>query len=163
VISIEPWDSSDAVALRQAQRDELNARYGTSGHEAGPVPTAQSIAVFLVARDKERKPVGCGGLRGLGPGEAEIKRMYVVPEARGSGLATRLLRALEEQARGHGVTRLLLETGIRQPEAIRFYEREGYRAIDAFGAYREDPLARCYAREITAVTPFGLFTENAAE
>ncbi|SEO51095.1 GNAT family N-acetyltransferase [Amycolatopsis saalfeldensis] len=163
MISIEPWDAPDAVALRRAQRDELDARYETAGHEAGPVPTAESITVFLVARDEDGKPTGCGGLRRLGPGEAEIKRMYVVPGARGSGLATRLLRALEEQARGHDITRLLLETGVRQPEAIRFYEREGYRAIDAFGAYREDPLARCYAREITAVTPFGLFTENAAE
>ncbi|HEY2057132.1 MAG TPA: GNAT family N-acetyltransferase [Amycolatopsis sp.] len=163
MISIEPWDSPDAVTLRQAQRDELNARYETPDHEAGPVPTAESIAVFLVARDQNGKPVGCGGLRRLGPGEAEIKRMYVVPEARGSGLSTRLLRALEEQARSYGVTRLLLETGIRQPDAMRFYEREGYRAIDAFGAYRGDPLARCYAREITAVTPFGLFPENAVE
>ncbi|WP_328603834.1 GNAT family N-acetyltransferase [Amycolatopsis sp. NBC_00345] len=155
MISIEPWDSPDAVALRQAQRDELNARYDSSDHEAGPAPTAESVAVFLVARDEDGKPTGCGGLRLLGPGEAEIKRMYVAPGARGSGLATELLRALEEQARGHGVARLLLETGIRQPEAIRFYEREGYQPIPAFGAYREDPLARCYARGITAVTPFG--------
>lgn len=160
MITIEPWDTPDAAALRQAQRDELNARYGTADHEAGPVPTAESVAVFLVARDEDGKPTGCGGLRRLGPGEAEIKRMYVVPGARGSGLATELLRALEEQARSHGVTRLALETGIRQPDAIRFYEREGYQPIAAFGAYREDPLARCYAREISAIAPFGPFPET---
>ena len=163
MISIEPWDSPDAVSLRRAQRDELDARYRTSDHEAGPAPTAESVAVFLVARDEDGKPVGCGGLRLLGPGEAEIKRMYVTLGARGSGLATELLRALEEQARGHGVIRLLLETGVRQPEAIRFYEREGYQPIAASGAYREDPLARCHAREITAVTPFGPGAEKAVE
>ncbi|MEU4667367.1 GNAT family N-acetyltransferase [Amycolatopsis sp. NPDC023774] len=147
VIEIErsEWDAPEAVALRAAQRAELDARYANSDHEAGPAPTAESMAVFVIAWF-DGAAVGCGGLRPLGPGEAEIKRMYVVPASRGTGVSTALLRALEEEAVSHGITRLLLETGVRQPDAIRFYQREGYEPIPAFGAYATDPLARCYAR-----------------
>jgi putative acetyltransferase len=141
----EAWDAPDPMALRAAQRAELDARYATGDHEAGPAPTAESVAVFLVAR-RDGVPLGCGGLRFLEPGEAEVKRMYVVPAARGTGVSTAVLRALEDHAVAHGITRLLLETGVRQPDAIRFYEREGYEPIPAFGAYADDPLARCYAR-----------------
>ncbi|QRP47568.1 GNAT family N-acetyltransferase [Amycolatopsis sp. FDAARGOS 1241] len=144
-IAQEDWDAPEAVALRAAQRAELDARYGTNDHEAGEPPTAGSMSVFLVAR-RAGAALGCGGLRFLGPGEAEIKRMYVVPTSRGTGVSTALLRALEDHASAHGITRLLLETGARQPEAIRFYQREGYEPIPAFGAYREDPLARCFSR-----------------
>ncbi|WP_432846906.1 GNAT family N-acetyltransferase [Amycolatopsis sp. CA-161197] len=139
------WDAPEAVALRAAQRAELDTRYATSDHEAGPAPTAESMAVFVIAWS-DRTAVACGGLRFLGPDEAEIKRMYVVPASRGTGVSTALLRALEEEAVSHGITRLLLETGVRQPDAIRFYQREGYEPIPAFGAYGSDPLARCFAR-----------------
>ncbi|QYN22430.1 GNAT family N-acetyltransferase [Amycolatopsis sp. DSM 110486] len=139
------WDAPEAVALRTAQRAELDTRYATSDHEAGPAPTAESMAVFVIAWS-DGTAVGCGGLRFLGPGEAEIKRMYVVPASRGTGVSTALLRALEEEAVSHGITRLLLETGVRQPDAMRFYQREGYEPIPAFGAYDSDPLARCFAR-----------------
>src|SRR5436190_2653383 len=125
--AIEPvtWDDPDAVRLREAQRVELDARYGTDNHEPGAVPTADTVAVFLVARNADGTAVGCGGLRLLGPGSGEIKRMYVEPAARGTGVATALLRALEDHARDLGLTRLLLETGIEQPDAMRFYQREG--------------------------------------
>ena len=142
------WDDPDAVRLRAAQRAELDARYGTEDHEPGAEPTADTVAVFLLARDAAGTAVGCGGLRALGPGSAEIKRMYVVPAARGTGVAVALLRALEDHARRLGVSRLLLETGAGQPEAIRFYQREGYEPIEAYGPYRGEPLSRCFARDL---------------
>ncbi|MGW4485702.1 GNAT family N-acetyltransferase [Amycolatopsis sp. NPDC004368] len=148
----EAWDAPDASALRAAQRAELDIRYESTDHEAGPAPTAESVTIFLVAR-AAGTAVGCGGLRFLEPGEAEIKRMYVVPQARGTGVSTAVLRALEDQATANGITRLLLETGVRQPDAMRFYEREGYEPIPAFGAYRSDPLARCYARLLHSAQP----------
>jgi len=92
--------------------------------------------------------VGCGGLRLLEPGTAEIKRMYVEPAARGTGVAAALLRALESHARDLGITRMLLETGVGQPDAIRFYQREGYEPIEAYGPYRGEPLSRCFARDL---------------
>ncbi|MEU8634565.1 GNAT family N-acetyltransferase [Amycolatopsis sp. NPDC048633] len=149
-IEITPvtWDDPDAVRLRAAQRTELDARYGTDDHEPGAMPTAESVAVFLVARDAGGTAVGCGGLRLLGPGSGEIKRMYVEPPARGTGVAAALLRALEDHARGFGIARLLLETGTGQPDAIRFYQREGYEPIEAYGPYVGEPVSRCFARDL---------------
>ncbi|MBE8520340.1 GNAT family N-acetyltransferase [Amycolatopsis sp. H6(2020)] len=142
------WDDPDAVRLREAQRTELDARYGTDDHEPGAAPTAETVAVFLLARDADGTAVGCGGLRLLGPGSGEVKRMYVEPAARGTGVAAALLRALEDHARNLGITRLLLETGTGQPDAIRFYQREGYEPIEAYGPYRGEPLSRCFARDL---------------
>ncbi|ADJ49361.1 GCN5-related N-acetyltransferase [Amycolatopsis mediterranei S699] len=142
------WDDPDAVRLREAQRTELDARYGSDDHEPGAVPTAETVAVFLLARDAGGTAVGCGGLRLLGPGSGEIKRMYVEPAARGTGVAAALLRALEDHARRLGIPRLLLETGAWQPDAIRFYQREGYEPIEAYGPYRGEPLSRCFARDL---------------
>lgn len=86
---------------------------------------------------------------------AEIKRMYAAPAARGTGAAVALLRALEAEARSAGIRRLVLETGTAQPDAIRFYEREGYAPIPLYGHYVGSGISRCFAREI-AVADAGL-------
>jgi GNAT superfamily N-acetyltransferase len=112
----------------------------------GPPPSAADSAVFLVARDEGGAPVGCGGLRDLGGGVGEVKRVYVVPSARGTGVADRILRALEECARTQGWTALWLETGDRQPAAVRFYERSGYRRIPNFGVYADLEGSWCFER-----------------
>ncbi|MCS5716810.1 GNAT family N-acetyltransferase [Herbiconiux sp. CPCC 205763] len=147
-ISREPFDGPDSVALRQEQRDELDARYGRDDHEPGDPPTADSVPVFLVARNEAGVAIGCGGLRPLAGGGAEIKRMYVVPSARGTGVSTAILRAIEDEARALGVERLLLETGTAQPDAIRFYEREGYVRVPNFGVYEGSEISVCYARTL---------------
>lgn len=147
-VRAEPWEGADGVALRAAQREELDARYGSDDHEPGQEPTAYTVSVFLIARGEDGAALGCGGLRGLGPGVAEIKRMYVRPAARGTGVSVAILRALETEAINRGVRRLVLETGPAQPEAIRFYEREGYHRIENFGPYRGEPLSVCYARDL---------------
>ena len=147
-VSQEPWDTPDGTVLRAAQRVELDARYGSDDHEPGAVPTADDVPVFVVARDADGRAVGCGGLRPLGQGEVEIKRMYVSPAARGTGVSTAILRALEDQARALGSIRLVLETGTAQPDAMRFYEREGYEPIPLFGAYVGSDNSVCYARTL---------------
>ncbi len=138
------WDDPAGSRLRQAQRTELDARYGNDDHEPGQAPSADNITLFLVARDASDLAVGCGGLRLLDDGTAEIKRMYVTPGSRGTGTATAILRALEVHARRLGLSRLLLETGTMQPDAIRFYEREGYTRIPNFGAYEKSDVSVCY-------------------
>jgi putative acetyltransferase len=147
-VRVEPWDCADGVRLRDAQRRELDGRYDVANHEPGTPPSAEDIAVFVLARDDAGNALGCGALRLLGPGSAEIKRMYVEPAARGRRIAVAILRALEEQARQLGVTRLLLETGTAQPEAMRLYTREGYTRIENFGPYVGHPLSVCYARDL---------------
>jgi GNAT superfamily N-acetyltransferase len=134
VITPVAWDDPDVQRLTAAQQAELRARYDGAG-EPGTPPSAADVSVVLVARDADGEAVGCGALRHLGEGVAELKRMYVVPEARGRGVSKALLTGLEAAAVARGWTTLRLETGPRQPEAIGLYERAGYRPIEAFGAY----------------------------
>lgn len=144
-----PFDAAEAQALRDAQQAELHVRYGSEDHEPGEPPTAENVPFFLVARTTEGVPVGCGGLRPLGHGGLEVKRMYVVPELRGRGVATAILRRIEEEARTAGCRVLLLETGVEQPDAMRFYEREGYHRVPSFGVYAGEEHSVCFARSLT--------------
>jgi GNAT superfamily N-acetyltransferase len=141
------WDDPDAVRLRDAQRVEIEGRYG-GDTEPGPKPSADDIALFVVAR-RDGEALGCGGLRAIDAHQGEVKRMYVAPAARGTGVSTAILRALEAAARMRGWTRLLLETGTRQPDAMRFYSREGYTPIPNYGHYADSPESRCFAKELT--------------
>jgi len=136
------WDDTEVQRLTTAQQAELRARY-EGGGEPGTPPSAADVSVVLVARDVDGTAVGCGALRALGGDVAEVKRMYVVPAARGRGVSKLLLAGLEAAARERGWTTLRLETGPRQPEAIALYERAGYRPIPAFGAYVDAPDAGC--------------------
>ena len=141
------WDDPEVQALTAAQQAELRARYDGAS-EPGTPPSATDVGVVLLARDAEGTAIGCGALRELGRGVAELKRMYVVPEARGRGVSRLLLAALEAAAVERGWTTLRLETGTRQPEAIGLYESAGYRPIPAFGAY------------VAATDPFAVFFER---
>jgi GNAT superfamily N-acetyltransferase len=134
------WDDADVQRLTTAQQDEIRARYDGK-EEPGTPPSAADVSVVLVVRDDDGAALGCGALRALGDGVAEVKRMYVVPEARGRGVSKAVLGGLEDAARRRGWTTLRLETGPRQPEAVGLYTGAGYRPIGAFGAYRGDPAA----------------------
>jgi GNAT superfamily N-acetyltransferase len=135
-LSSTAWDDPVVTELTVAQQTELRLRYDGQG-EPGVPPSAADVAVVLVARDDDGTPVGCGALRPLEPGAAELKRMYVVPAARGRGLARLLLAGLETEACEQGWTTLRLETGPRQPEAVALYTGAGYQPIGAFGHYRD--------------------------
>ena len=134
------WDDPDVQRLTAAQQVELRGRYDGAG-EPGTPPSAADVSVVLLARDEEGVALGCGALRHLGGEAAELKRMYVVPEARGRGVSKAVLAGLEAAATSRGWTTLRLETGPRQPEAVGLYERAGYRPIAAFGAYVGSPDA----------------------
>ena len=99
-------------------------------------------------------PAGCGGVKLFGPSDGEVsygevKRMYVRPHFRGLGLAKLMLQQLADHALSQGVTRLRLETGIYQTEAIGLYERWGFVQIPPFGEYKPDPLSLFYEKQIT--------------
>ncbi len=119
-----------SLVLVRAMEAEVEATYlddGGSIHSVSAPPEAMTPpdGDFLVVYDGER-PVGCGGLKRLDDRTCEIKRMYVLPEYRGRGLAGRLLGALEARARELGFTRSRLDTGVRQPSAKHLYESAGY-------------------------------------
>jgi orotate phosphoribosyltransferase len=94
-------------------------------------------AFFIVYREKT--PVGCGALRRLDAGTAELKRMYISPAVRGKGLGRRLVAALEAEAQLLGVRRLVLETGRRQDAALALYRATGFRPIPLYGEYCLSP------------------------
>lgn len=146
VVEAVPWDDPDAVALREAQRIEIDARYGADT-EPGVKPSADDIALFLLAR-RDGTAVACGGLRQIDARHGEIKRMYAAPSARGTGAAVAVLAALEAAARDRGWDRLVLETGVEQPDAIRFYTREGYAPIEKFGYYADAELSLCFGKTL---------------
>jgi GNAT superfamily N-acetyltransferase len=144
------WTDPDAEALRARQRVEIAERYGTPDSEPGVAPSAQDIAVFFLAYEDGGTAVGCGGLRDLRDGTGEVKRMYVTPPWRGSSVAPRILRALEDWACEQGWTALRLETGDRQPDAVRFYTRSGYEPIPNFGAYAGVVSSRCFEKPLNS-------------
>ncbi|MET9434706.1 GNAT family N-acetyltransferase [Streptomyces sp. NPDC006551] len=150
-----PYDHPDAVKLNDAVQLEYAARYDDEG-DVTPLDASMFVppaGLYLLAYDTEDRPVATGGWRtqdengeGYSDGDAELKRMYVVPEARGLGLARRILAALEEDARTAGRRRMVLETGIMQPEAIALYRSSGYEPCAKFGYYREYENSRCFAK-----------------
>lgn len=147
-IAEEPWDSADGIRLRTDMEVELAARYGIPDQETEK-PTAETIEVFLIARNSAGEATGCGALKLMSDGMGEIKRMYVVPEARGTGVATGIVRRLEEHARRCGLHTVQLATGTRQPDAIRFYEREGYARFEGYGPFKGHPEAVFFTRRLT--------------
>ena len=145
------WSNPVGRDLRAAQQAELDARYGHDGHEAGDPPTASDIAVFLIAYERATgQPLGCGGLLWLGEKTAEVKRVYVLPYARGSGVASSILLALEAEAHDAGITLVLAEAGSAQPDGKMFYEAAGYREVPNFGPYQELEESVCYSKPIIA-------------
>ena len=145
-VRIVDWTHPDAESLRALQRLEIAQRYGRDDSEPGPAPTADDIAVFMVAYSPDGLPVGCGGLRQLDLASAEIKRMFVTPLSRGSGASVAVLQHLERYALEQGWNRLRLETGTAQPDAVRFYEREGYHLIERYGHYAHNADSICYEK-----------------
>lgn len=146
------WDDEVARALREAQQVELEGLYGRpdEGHEMDGADVVTMLVGHLDGR-----PVACGALRDaadladeVGPGAAELKRMYVAPKVRGRGLSWDVLRALEARARELGYRRLILETGLAQPAAIALYEAAGYEKVPSYGAYSCAPNSVCYARDL---------------
>ncbi|MFE3853606.1 GNAT family N-acetyltransferase [Streptomyces griseorubiginosus] len=152
-----PFDHPDAVKLNDQVQAEYHVRYGDGGDatELAPADFAPPNGVYLIAYDEWDSPVATGGWRaqdtngeGNLDGDAELKRMYVIEQMRGRGLARRVLAALEEDARAAGRLRMVLETGIKQPEAIALYTSSGYEPCVKFGYYRHYEDSRCFAKAL---------------
>jgi putative acetyltransferase len=149
-IAPESLTSRDARALVARLDAELTERYPNpedSHFELTEEQVGAGRGVFLVARAGGRA-IGCGAMRRIDALTGEVKRMYVAPSERSRGVGGRLLAALERHACGLGLRRLVLETGERQPESIRLYERAGFARIDRFGEYVDSPASVCMGKPI---------------
>jgi GNAT superfamily N-acetyltransferase len=100
---------------------------------ADPAEVAPPVGAWLVAY-LDDQPVGCGGVKRLDDTAAELKRIYLAPAARGSGLGRQILEQLERHARELGYVRLRLDTGDRQPEALALFRSAGYQQIPDYNA-----------------------------
>lgn len=143
-VTIEPADpaSADARLCIEAYFRELQERFDTGFDpartvSANPEELVPPAGRFLIAR-LDGRPVGCGGLKKTGRKLGEIKRMWVAPDARGLGIAQRLLDAIEEQAARMGLDTLQLDTNRALTEARALYARNGYREIPR---YNDNPYA----------------------
>jgi GNAT superfamily N-acetyltransferase len=149
------YDHPHARALIAEVQQEYVRRYGEEDiTPVDPAEFAAPLGRFLVGY-LDDEPVACGGWRAhdgehpeFADGDAEIKRMYVVPAARGRGLARAMLAALERTAVEAGRRRIVLETGLKQPEAISLYRSSGYQRVPNFGAYRHHPYSVCFAKPL---------------
>ncbi|MCW2996019.1 MAG: GCN5-related N-acetyltransferase [Conexibacter sp.] len=133
-----PSDEPPATDLVAAMVDEVSELYGRIDVPGAPTATPEDFSAdrggaFLVVFE-DGVPVAGGGLKRLGAGACEIKRMFVVPDARGRGHASRLLQGLEDEARRLGYAIARLDTGKHQPAAQAMYERAGYAPIGNFNA-----------------------------
>jgi len=124
-VTIENPHSEVATYLIENLSAELGARYGDDGAGAFSPEEVQVPGGAFVVAWLDKRPVGCGALRPLERGVAEVKRMYVEKEARRQGIARQLLRNLESIATQFGYRALRLETGILQPDAIGLYKSAG--------------------------------------
>ncbi len=156
-IRVTGFGHPDAQRLSAEVQEEYVRRYGSGDLTVmHPDDFELPAGLFLIAY-LDGVPVASGGWRakkadphGLRDGDAELKRMFVVPSARGRGLARGMLRRLEETAVRAGHTRVVLETGTEQPEAIALYRSEGYLEIRKFGLYREEPSSVCMGKALPA-------------
>ena len=143
-----PFDHPDAVALRAehvAYGNQLYASDPASLHRSGSEGIEASSVIATVVAYDDDGPVGHACLREL-DGELEIKRMYVVPSRRGSGIADELLAAMEEAARDEGARRVVIHTGDRQHAALKFYDRHGYTPIPVYPPYEEVTYSLCFEK-----------------
>lgn len=140
-------DHADAKVLIAALSQRLAAITGSSGQASFDAHDVRGPgAAFLLARDEQGRAMGCGALRPLQPGVAEIKRMYAAVAGRGVGSA--VLAALEAKAQGLGYGEIRLETRRVNTLAVGFYLRAGYREIPPYGRYVGRPEAVCFAKPI---------------
>jgi GNAT superfamily N-acetyltransferase len=155
-IRIVGYAHPDAQRLVAEVQQEYVVRYGGIDETVvDPVEFDPPNGLFAVAYDEHGSAVGTGAWRareateaGLADGDAELKRMYTVPSARGRGLARRMLRFLEAEAQRAGRLRMILETGTEQPEALALYASEGYLPTRKFGFYRDHEQSICLAKPL---------------
>jgi GNAT superfamily N-acetyltransferase len=95
------------------------------------------------------QPMGCGAIRAFDTESMEVKRMYTVPNARGKGIATKILAELERWAAEMSFAKCVLETGKRQPEAIELYTKRGYKRIPNYGQYAGIDNSACFEKLLT--------------
>lgn len=145
-------DDADVQLLIAQLNADLHSRYPEPGalvFSLDPADVTDGVGLLLMAGHGGRS-VGCGAFRVIDdqPGTAEIKRMYVAPSARGAKIGAAILAELERSAITLGVHRFVLETGPRQPEALKRYSRAGYTVCDPWGEFIGKEYSVCMEKSV---------------
>ncbi|SFE77209.1 Acetyltransferase (GNAT) domain-containing protein [Paenibacillus catalpae] len=142
-------DNEDLHELIRKLDEDLGQRY----HSPDEIFTvdfsdpAVADMIFIVAY-AEGDPAGCGGIKPHGREFVELKRFYVEPAYRRHGIAAGMLSQLEGRAKEAGFSVIRLEAGAPQPEALAFYIKHGYYAIDRFGEYADSESSLCFEKQL---------------
>ena len=140
-------DNPDFVALVQRLDAELAERNGDEHPFYAQFNKIAKIKHVVVAYE-DGTPVACGAIKEFAAGVMEVKRMYTSPEFRGKGIAGQVLGELERWAAELGYGKYILETGLKQPEAIALYTKSGYRVIPNYGQYANVENSVCFEKII---------------
>lgn len=150
MISIQRTDSNNQhfIALVAKLDVDLGERDGQEHafyHQFNEISNLNHTLVLF----RDKKPLGCGAFKLFDHNTVEVKRMYILPEARGKGLATLILKELELWAFELGYKTCILETGKRQPEAITLYSKNGYEIIPNYGQYKGKENSVCFQKNVS--------------
>jgi putative acetyltransferase len=145
----DPSQPEIAALLRDSDAFAAALYPAKSNHHMPPGALQAANVHFLVVRDGTGRAVGTGALVCHGAW-AELKRMWVIPAARGRGISRLLLAALEARARQEGVCSLMLETGVQNHAAQGLYSSAGFARCDLFGDYVPDPFSVFMRKELAA-------------
>jgi peptide/nickel transport system ATP-binding protein len=144
------WDDERVSDLQRSMREEIGPRYAALREAGSPpamVPQRKDVAEVVLALVDD-VPAATGTLHRL-PDRWEVKRLFVDPSHRGLGLARQTLARVEQAARDRGATKIYLQTGNRQPEAISLYQREGWIRTDVYEPYDpDDGISVCFYKEL---------------
>lgn len=149
MLTLKRTDSTDPdfIPLVQLLDADLAIRDGDEHvfyHQFNKITTIKHV---IVAYDGDM-PVGCGAIKELSQDVMEVKRMYTLPEHRGKGIAAEVLAGLEQWAAELGYTKCMLETGLKQPEAIALYKKCGYSRIPNYGQYAGVENSVCFEKAL---------------
>jgi putative acetyltransferase len=154
-LRISPEDPAqpEIITLLQDGEQYSASLYPAESNHHLPLEALRAANIrFLVARDGNGRAIATGAIARFDPGAevwAELKRMWVAPEARGKGVSKAVLNALEAIAAEAGARCLRLETGIENHAALALYERSGFTRRDPFGDYLPDPLSVFMEKQLT--------------
>ena len=138
-------DNPDFIELVKYLDADLAKRDGNEHSFYAQFNKIDKIKHAVVVYEND-KPVSCGAIKEYVPDSMEVKRMYTLPESRGKGVATEVLKELEIWASELGYEKCMLETGKRQPEAIQLYKKNGYEIIPNYGQYAGVENSVCFEK-----------------
>ena len=140
-------ENQDFIRLVKHLDDELAVIDGSEHSFYAQYNKVNQIRYVVVAYEL-KKPIACGAIKEFAPDVMEIKRMYTSPEVRGKGIASKVITDLEVWATELTYKKCILETGKRQPDAIRLYEKNGYKIIPNYGQYAGIENSVCFGKEL---------------